>query len=135
MSQCSRAGGEEVRGVGRHRAAPLDLLLVQCPRTCRRRVVAHLPESPSEIHGRRTRRREARRGGIDVLVALSGERQGVRGGDADCRGAANRESTDCLDDLRDRAALELDLLFGQAALVEEDDFRAILLEPHDAFGV
>jgi hypothetical protein len=117
--------------VCRHRAAALDLLLVQRPSVFGRRLVAHLFQRPGEVHGRGARTRERRRGRIDVLPALSRERNRVRSGDTDCRRATNRKRPDRLDDFGDRAALELDLLVGQPALVEEDDLWAVLLEPDD----
>jgi hypothetical protein len=93
---------------------------------------AHLPERPGEIDRRRPRREEDGSGFLDVLAPLGGERVPVRGRDPDRRGAAHGHRSDGLGDLRGRPAFELDLLVGQAPLVEDDD--AILFQPDDFLG-
>ena len=55
------------------------------------------------------------------------------GRDSDRGRAADRQLANGDDELVDRSALELELLVRQAPLVEEDDLRAVLLEPDDGF--
>jgi hypothetical protein len=117
-----------------HRAAALDLLTVQPARVRRRRVVAHLGECPREVYRRRPGRSERRGRSVDVIAARRRKRKPVRGRDTDRRGAAHSELANRRDELVNRPALELDLLVGKPTLVEEDDPRAVLLEPNDVLG-
>ena len=121
--------------MSRHRTAALDLLLVQPARMLGRRIVAHLRERPGKVHRRRPRRSQQRSRSIDVVATCRRKREPVRRGHADRRRAANRELTNRDDELVDGRALELDLLVRQAALVEEDDLRAVLLVPNDVLRV
>ena len=70
----------------RHPAAAVDLLAVERAGALRRRVVAHLRERPREVHRGRPRRGEHALRLGEILAAQRGEREPVRGGDAD-RGA------------------------------------------------
>ena len=95
-----------------------------------RRVGSHLVESPAEIDRSRSRGRQRLVGGVDVVAAGGGERQAVRGGDADRGGAPHRKRPDRVGELGRVAAAELDHLVGEPPLVEHDD--RVVLEPDDA---
>ena len=131
VRQRARSGTEELCGVGGHRAAARDLLVVQpaCVRRCR--VVPHLRQRPGKVHGRRPRRPQRSGGRIHVVAPRGGKREPVGRGDADRRRAANRQLADRGDELVDRPALQLDALLREPSLVEEDDLRAVLLVPND----
>ena len=135
VRQRSGARPEQVGGVRRHPPAAIDLLAVECPRTLRRRVVAQLRERPSEVDRGGPRREEGPLREVDVLTPKRCEREAVAGGDTDRGRAPNRHDADRLRDLVRRRARELDLLVGKPALVEEDDPRAVLLQPHDVLGL
>src|SRR5438105_2344689 len=72
----------------------------------------------------------ARRRLVGILAARDRERVPVRGSDPDRGRAADGERANRLGDVRGRAADELDLLVGQAPLVEDDD--GVALEPDDS---
>ena len=120
----------ELGGVGAHRDAPGDLVLVDPPRALGGRIGPHLVERPAEVHRRRPRRGERLVGGVEVVALPGGERQAVRGGDADRRRAAHRERPDRLGELRRIGAAELDHLVREPPLIEDDD--RVVLEPDDA---
>jgi hypothetical protein len=115
-----------------HEAAAIDLLPMYLARP-RARIngVTRFPDRPGEIDRRRPRGQQEGRGLVEVLPALGGERVPVCGGDADRRRAAHRQRPNRLGNVRGRPAFELDLLVGQAPLVEDDD--AILFQPNDLF--
>ena len=118
-----------------HGATALDFLLVERAGACRRRIVSHLPERPDHVDGGRARRGEHCSRFVEILTTCRGERERVGRGNADRRSTANRQLANRDDDLCYRAALQLDLFVRQAALVEEDDHRAVLLVPNDVFRV
>ena len=129
------ARSEQLGRVRGHGATALDFLLVERAGVRRRRIVSHLLERPDEVDGGRTRSGERCSRFVEVLPTCRGERERVRRGNADRRSAANRQLANRDDDLCHRAALQLDLFVRQAALVEEDDLRAVLLVPNDVFWV
>jgi hypothetical protein len=92
---------------------------------------AQLRDRPVEIDRSRPRGEEDGGGFVEVFPSLGGEYVPVGRGDADRRGTAHGHCPDCLGYLGGRTALELDLLVGQAPLVEDDD--AILFQPNDLF--
>ena len=69
---------------------------------------------------------------VEILSARRSEREPVRSRDTDRRGAADSERADRVGDLGRRRAPQLDLLFGQAPLVEHD--HGVRLEANDALG-
>ena len=115
-----------------HASASGDLLVVQRPCALRRRIVAERVERPAEIHGRRPRRGEHVVRRVEILSAGRSEREPVRRRDADRRCAANREGADGVGDVSRRRAPQLDLVVGQAPLVEHD--HGVRLEANDALG-
>src|SRR4029079_2073918 len=94
------------------------------------RIVAYLVERPPQIDGRRARRRQNLVRRVKVLAAPRRERETVGGGAPDRRGAADRERPDRVGAVLGRYAPQLELLVGQAPLVEEDD--GITFEADDA---
>jgi hypothetical protein len=70
VGQCARAGREQLRRVGGHPAAPLDLLRVQRACVLRGGIGTHLLERPGEVDRRRAGGGERLGGGVDVLPAL-----------------------------------------------------------------
>ena len=125
--QCVRArepGGEQAGAVLRHTATALDLRLVDPPRAPGEGggvLVAgpHLGDRPGQVHGRRTRGEKRRRGRVEILPVLGGQRVAVGGGDPDRRRAAHCQRANRLRDLCGRPALEVRDLVRQPALVEE----------------
>ena len=94
---------------------------------------AHFVERPGEVDCSRTRCEQRAGGLVEVLADRGGQGVAVGGGNADRRRAANRQVPNRLGNLRGRLALELDLLVGKPALVEEND--AVAFEAEDLFGV
>ncbi len=111
------------------RDAASDLVHVDAPGALGRRIRAHLVERPAEVDGRRPGGREHLVGIVDVLALRRGQREPVRGRDADRRRPPHGQRPDCLRELRRIGAAELDHLLGQAPLVEDDD--RVVLEPDD----
>ena len=105
----------------RHPPAAVDLVLVNPPRSLGARIGLHLAERPGEVDGCRARIGENAVCLVQVLPALSRERVPVSGRDPDRRRTADRHRPDRLGDLGGGAALELELVVGQPALVEEHD--------------
>jgi hypothetical protein len=91
--------------------------------------LAQLRDRPTEIDRSGPRGEQDGRCFVEVFPALGGECVPVSRRDADRRGTANGHCPDCLGYLGGRTALELDLLVGQAPLVEDDD--SILFQPQD----
>jgi hypothetical protein len=117
-----------------HAAAAIDLLRMYLARA-RARVggLTNLPDRPGEIDARRPRGEQDGGGFVEILPPLGGKRVPVRGRDPDRRRTAHGHRPDRLRHVAGRPAFELDLLVGQAPLVEEDD--AILFQPNDFLRV
>jgi hypothetical protein len=133
VSEDSRAGWDERDRVLAHRAAALDLRVMERSRALGRGIGAELVERPPQVHRGRARGDEDVVGGVEILAARRGERQPVRRGHADRGRAANGERADGVGDLGRRRAPQLDLLVGQAPLVENDD--GVRLEANDVPGL
>ena len=129
VRQRARARAEQPGGVGGHAPAALDLVGVDRARVLGRRIAAHLVERPAEIDRRRPRLAQHPIGLGQVLPTRGRERIAVGGGDPDRRRAAHHHRPDRVGHLGRRAALDVDLLERQEALVEEDD--AVVLEAQD----
>ena len=102
-----------------------DLLLVDAHglRFRSRSVAAgcreHAIDRPAQVHRRRPRRRQLVGGGRHVVAAPRGQREAVRGGDADQRRAAHRQPPDRVRHIAIVARLDVALLSGQQRLVED----------------
>ena len=105
---------------------------MQRPRALGSRIVAHLVERPAEVHRRGTRGGQDVVRRVEVLAATRGERETVRGSDADRRRTADGERPDRLCDLGCGPAPQVDLLVRQPTLVE--DYHRVALEADDALG-
>jgi hypothetical protein len=118
-------------GVVAHAPAALDLGAMEITGPLGEVAVrlAHLLHGPRKVDRGRARGDQYLRRLVEVLASTRGERVAVRGGDADCRGAANDHRPDRIGDFGRRAAFDLHLLVGKAPLVEEDD--AVVLQAHD----
>jgi hypothetical protein len=88
-------------------------------------------DRPTEIDRSRPGGEEDGRGFVEVFTALGGECISVSRRDADRGSTAHGHYPNRLGYLGGRTAFELDLLVGQAPLVEDDD--AVFLEPDDVF--
>jgi hypothetical protein len=118
-----------------HPAATLDLVAMDGARSLGRRAgsPAHLVERPREIHRRRPGGEQDLGGLVEVVAVCRSERIAVGGRDTDCRSATHHQRADGVGYLRNGSALDLDLLVGKPALVEEDD--AVVFEAKNLFGV
>jgi hypothetical protein len=101
----------------------------------RRRFVADRRKRPREVDRRRPRGCEDPLRLREILSAQGRERHSIRPSDADRGRAPHHHGPDRVRDLGRRRAAHLDDLLGEAALVEEDDRRAVLLEAHDLVGL
>jgi hypothetical protein len=119
-----------VRG---HPPAALDLVTVNSSRVRRSRFDEHRVQSPAEVDRRGAAVTQHALSGEQILALRRRERVAVRGCDADGRRSPDRERPYRLCHVGGGATLQLDLVVGQAALVEEDD--AVLLQPHNALRV
>jgi hypothetical protein len=118
-----------------HPQAPFGLLAMKSAGALARVTLrpAHFFERPSEVDRSRTRCEQRVGGHIEILADRSGQGVAVGGGNTDRRRTANRHGPNRLGDLGGRPALELHLLVGEPALVEEND--VVAFEAEDLFGV
>jgi hypothetical protein len=134
VSESSCAWLEQRSRVLSHSKTALDLLTMKGPRVRARIALlpANLRERPGKVDRRWTRREEHSHRFVEILPVRRGQGVAVGSSDADRRRAAHSQGANRLGDLGGRTALELNLLVGEPALVEEDD--SVVLEAQDLVG-